>query len=236
MAGPNGKWGHPFLFAANWDIHFLRVKGSNPFPPPLRGSPRPSVSGHPGLAARATCRGRRRGRASESSDTTPWIVRMQRAASGGRGLRQDPAARSGRSPFTTANWDIHFLRVKGSNPFPPPRGSPRPSVSGHPGLAARATRRGRRRGRASESSDTTPWIVRMQRAASGGRGLRQDPAARSGRSPFTTANWDIHFLRVKGSNPFPPPLRGSPRPSVSGHPGLARLCHNHWPKKHHPVE
>ena len=70
-----------------------------PFPPPLRGLPRPSVSGHPGLAARATCRGRRRGRASESSDTTPWNVRMQRAASGGRGLRRDPAARSGRSPF-----------------------------------------------------------------------------------------------------------------------------------------
>jgi len=56
--------------------------------------------------------------------------------------------------------------------------SPVPLSSRHPGLAARATRRDRWRGRATGSIDPIPWIVRVQRAASGGRGLRRNPKRR----------------------------------------------------------
>ncbi len=58
------------------------------------------------------------------------------------------------------------------------RGFPSPLSSRHPGLAARATRRDRWRGRATGSIDPIPWIVRVQRAASGGRGLRRNPKRR----------------------------------------------------------
>gem|GEM_PF-2469235 len=87
----DSKGGHPFSPKGHW---LCRVSLALPrFRRRLRGSARPFVYRHPGLAARATCRVRWRGRTAGSIDPIPWIVRVQRAASGGRGLRRNPKRR-----------------------------------------------------------------------------------------------------------------------------------------------
>ncbi len=117
--------------------------------------------------------------------------------------------------FSAANWDIHFLRVKGSNPFP--RRAARPGrlflVTGPrgPGYMPRPPARPGLGIERYDSMDRADATGRVRRDAAYGR----IPPARSGRSPFTTANWDIHFLRVPKDLILFPALRGSPRPSVS---------------------
>jgi len=60
------QWGTAIFSLGS--LALSRVLGSASFPPPLRGSAQPFISRHPGLAARATRRGRRRGRTTGSND------------------------------------------------------------------------------------------------------------------------------------------------------------------------
>ncbi len=138
-----------------------RVLGSAPFPPPLRGSTRPFVSRHPGLAARATRRGRWRGRTTESNDP---ILRSH-GSCGFSGPRSPNAAygriQSGVEPPHSR------ARAAAGPRYPEPTVLDRGREND---TACRCVRPGR----GIERSDPPiPWIVRFQRAASGGRGLRQ---------------------------------------------------------------
>jgi len=76
---PNGNGGQPYSPKDHWlcrvSLASSRVLGSAPFPPPLRGYAQPLISRHPGLAARATRRGRCRGRV--------WAPKFKRVLAGG---------------------------------------------------------------------------------------------------------------------------------------------------------
>ena len=109
----------------------------------------------------------------------------------------------------STRWIRIGARVKRRVDFPD-RAFPRscgaggcPVLSAPPDLSVRATRRRRWRGGAAGARDTIPWIVRIQRAASGGRGLRPNPKRRR-----AAALQGAGFAgRLVG---FQRPLRGKP--------------------------
>jgi|GEM_PF-3016158 len=172
---PRGKWGHPFS---------PRVLVSAPFPPPLRGSPRPSVSGHPGLAARATCRGRWRGRAS-----APTHERVL----------ADGWANGDIHFLPVVNGDIHFLPVSLSRPLFRRRCAARPgrlfpvTRASRPGLHAAAAGAAVHRYHHLEDNphrDTMSALCSLPSMILEAPGrFRRDPGNRSMHSAHTRGAW-----------------------------------------------